>query len=742
MGAGRAPCPVYAARRISEQFTANSTLLKNTFLCLLASCAFLASGPNITRAEVNRPLDKSLPLSPADENFYLPGRPMGPATAETQSAAGSHRYLTLSSALMSATFRQTQTSVSLVSLRDLETGETLRWNDPNLFTIRLKGASVTSSSMRWAEPPRVIDLNPEEHQVNLARRFPGKAITADFSDERAGIQVHWAAILRDDSNYIRQEIAVTSSKAVEVEDIEMVNASLPGAELLGYTDGSPIRCGNWFLGLEHPMAKNVAPGAQGDIKANVTASLPRQFTLTPGARWVLSTHFGVAPTGQFRRAFAYYLQRERAHPYRQYWHYNSWYDLNIGRNDSDDPLQRMNEAQCLEVIGAFDRNLYQKYKVGLDGFVWDDGWDDWNSLWQFHKGFPRGFTKLKEAAGAQGAKVGAWLSPWGGYGRSHDMRVAFGRKQGYETNSGGLSLGGPKYRAVFLETCLKMIRDYQQDYFKFDGIGGGAYATGASPAISADLDGLVEVTQELRRANPHVFINCTVGTWASPYWTRFADSIWRQGDDTDFSGKGNARERWLNYKDKTVYARFSSKSVLFPVNSLMYHGLVLGATANPGKMPTPAQDLDSYRHEVQMMTGYASGLGELYLTPGLMTDEAWAILAECIQWTRLNCRILADNHWIGGDPGKDEIYGFAAWRPRLGGIITLRNPDGQRQAIALDLTKTWELPVKAGGTVLLRSPWKRDASKKPITAAFNQPLTLTLEPFEVITLQCGGIWIE
>ena len=35
---------------------------------------------------------------------------------------------------------------------------------------------------------------------------------------------------------------------------------------------------------------------------------------------------GVAPKDQLRRAFLYYLERERAHPYRPYLHYNSWYD--------------------------------------------------------------------------------------------------------------------------------------------------------------------------------------------------------------------------------------------------------------------------------------------------------------------------------------------------------------------------------------------------------------------------------
>ena len=36
---------------------------------------------------------------------------------------------------------------------------------------------------------------------------------------------------------------------------------------------------------------------------------------------------GVAEPGQMRRSFLTYLERERAHPYRAFLHYNSWFDL-------------------------------------------------------------------------------------------------------------------------------------------------------------------------------------------------------------------------------------------------------------------------------------------------------------------------------------------------------------------------------------------------------------------------------
>ena len=446
--------------------------------------------------------------------------------------------------------------------------------------------------------------------------------------------------------------------------------------------------------------------------------------------WTVSTGIGVYPPGQQRRAFLYYVERERAHPYRQYWHYNSWYDLNIDRNDNPDPMKRMTEAQCLQVIRAFGLELYERRKVGLDGFVWDDGWDDWNTLWGFHAGFPRGFTALKEEAAKQGAGMGAWLSPWGGYGGSHDMRVRFGRANGYETNPGGFSLGGPRYFAAFRDVCLKMIREYNQTYFKFDGIGGGTFATGAPTGIAPDLDGLVRLLAELRRANPQVFINCTVGTWASPYWTWFADSVWRQGGDCDFAGEGNPRERWITYRDGILHSRFAETSPLYPLNSMMYHGLLVGPRAAPARMPTPAKDIESYRHEVLMSVACGSGLGELYVTPELMTPDAWDILAAGLTWSRARRDVLRDTHWVGGKPGSD-VYGYAAWHPAQGATLVIRNPTQRDQTFTLDPQRVWELPAGAPATWRLVQALAPDAQAAAARASGHAPLQITVRPFEV-----------
>ena len=119
---------------------------------------------------------------------------------------------------------------------------------------------------------------------------------------------------------------------------------------------------------------------------------------------------------------------------------------------------------------------------------------------------------MRDAAAHCGAAPGVWLSPWGGYGKPKEERLASGRAQGFETNEGGFALSGPKYYQRFREICLDMIRRYGVNQFKFDGTGN------ASTRVPGQ-----RVRQRFRRRDrarsaicateePDLFVNLTTGT--------------------------------------------------------------------------------------------------------------------------------------------------------------------------------------------------------------------------------------
>ena len=145
--------------------------------------------------------------------------------------------------------------------------------------------------------------------------------------------------------------------------------SAEGARTVGVVRGSPVVAGNLFFACENPLADN--RGKEG----HVYCSLPWIAPIEAGKPFDCASVVGVAPPGQMRLAFLCYIERERARPYQPFLHYNSWYDIAwVDR--------KMAEAQCLAVIEVFGRELFDKRGVRLDSFVFDDGWDNYQTLWQ------------------------------------------------------------------------------------------------------------------------------------------------------------------------------------------------------------------------------------------------------------------------------------------------------------------------------------------------------------------------
>jgi hypothetical protein len=321
-----------------------------------------------------------------------------------------------------------------------------------------------------------------------------------------------------------------------------------------------------------------------------------------------------------------------------------------------------------------------------------------------------------------------WLSPWGGYGKPKEDRLANGREQGFETNRGGFALSGPKYYQRFHETCIAMIRRYGVNQFKIDGTGNVANAIPGSE-FDSDFDAAITLIGDLRRERPDLYVNLTTGTFPSPFWLRYADSIWRGGEDHSFAGVGTDRQQWITYRDGDTFRGVVSRGPLFPLNALMLHGLIYAKQAK--KLDSdPAHDFTS---EIRAYFGTGTQLQEMYVTPSLLTQENWDVLAEAANWSRANADVLADTHWLGGDPRQLQVYGHAAWSPRRG-ILSLRNPSDKPQRIAVDLARAFELPSSAPESYSARSPWREDDGRPPIVLRAGREHVFELPPFAVITL--------
>ena len=273
---------------------------------------------------------------------------------------------------------------------------------------------------------------------------------------------------------------------------------------------------------------------------------------------------------------------------------------------------------------------------------------------------------------------------------------------------------------------MSLIKEQGVTHFKFDGTGNADKLIEGS-RFTSDFDAAIHLIADARAANPKVFINLTTGTTASPAWLFFADSIWRGGDDINFYGPGSRVQQWITYRDAETYRSIVKNGPLFPLNSLMLHGLVYAKQAKHLDRQSPQDFAD------QAWSYFATGtqLQELYLTPELLSGQNWDLLAKAALWSQQNQAVLFDSHWIGGDPTLLAVYGWAAWSPSRA-FITLRNPSSQPQTFLLEPQRQLEIPAGEATRFTVQPRYGSNAS---VPATLDAPSLITLAPQELITLE-------
>ncbi|HEX5235828.1 MAG TPA: enterotoxin [Silvibacterium sp.] len=573
---------------------------------------------------------------------------------------------------------------------------------PDLFTITLKsGTSLPASKLRWTAP-----FSRSQPSTGTAGE---EEVCATLADNSSGSHFRWCLLNHPDRSYMREELTITAgNRDLPIAEVTTLHFHDSSARVVGQVKGSPLADAQMFFGMENPLS--VSRVSSGDADAGITRELP----LRAGQSVTYSAVIGTFAPGQMRRAFLAYLENERPRRYAPFLNYNTWYDIGY--------TNRYSEADALDRIHAFGAELVTKRHVDLSSFVFDDGWDNPNSLWRINPGFPNGFSNVAKAAATYHAGIGVWFSPWGGYEQQKVERIAYGKAHGLEIMNDGFALSGPRYFHLFSDVCSAMVTKYDVNLFKFDGTGNADRVFPGS-LFDSDFAAAIHLIHQLRRQKPGIFINLTTGTYPSPFWLFYADSIWRGGEDHTFAGVGSQRQRWITYRDEQTYKNIVLRGPLYPLNSLMLHGMIYAQKAE-GLNTDPGND---FPDEVLSFFGSGTQLQEMYITPSLLSQDDWDILARAARWSRQHAAILQDTHWIGGDPGKLQVYGWAAWSP-AGWIVTLRNPSSREQTYSLDLASALELPSGAAQRYTVTLPFAPGARRQWNA---ERPVSIQMKPFQV-----------
>lgn len=605
-----------------------------------------------------------------------------------------------------------------------------------LFKVLLgDGKTITASEMKL-EDVKMVTLAENPSAATASLRYAGKALEARFTYEE--LSIVWRAVLRNGSHYLRTEMDIQAAKDLPMKGIVAMNylvaknSAYTAPEVVGNTRGAILASNHIFAGLETPMGLNSSKD-EGNA-THIEGLWRRNTTLKAGKIWNISSVVGLVAPKQLRRSFLAYSERERAVAWRPYPVYISWYELNIDRNNAQAPSYKgnMTVEQCADVVSHWKTHFYDKYQMAPKAFVWDDGWDQYGT-WTFNPNFPNGFDEPANEAKKMGTGIGAWLGPVGGYGQSGEYRRAYWRSKG------GMQLSNEDYYNFFIRCCTNMIDRYDFRFFKFDGISAQASAIGPDEGTRGEenAEAIISIERAVRQKRPDIFLNTTVGTWASPFWFHFTDAVWRQeGDYGEAGDQGTDRERWITYRDRLVYQNFIQRSPVCPINTLMTHGFILSRWGAVSKN----MDYDGIVREMRCAFACGSGMVELYNDYKLMDEikdnqgnagALWKDLAECIKWQQEQADVLPDAHWVGGNPWdgkKANVYGWAAWNGKKS-VLTLRNPSTSAQTFTTTLREALDIPAYVRGKITLTHAFNQaELDGMPINKAIDidTPLVLNL----------------
>ena len=627
----------------------------------------------------------------------------------------------LSNDILNAVWGKDDSKLKLIEFRSRLNQSEAVLNGGELFELVLKGGLVVRASDLVIQGGITFDkLQGDAQGIRLVDRENGWRLNVILESPDGKTRVIWHATLRDESNYIVQEIKVQAlpggeqptairqlrlklpearveegdrgalamgvDKVIVQENSKFSNDKWPWTTPVGMLRGLPVTGANMFFGIEHPWSVSQVKDGQMVIELNGEAGQGQPQTAV----------MGVAPAGQMRRAFLYYINRERAFPHRPFLVYNNWWTEALDGGS-------VGEVAVLGSIRFWNEHFISPFQAKLDAVLLDDSWQDRVELGRSNRyvpnpQLPNGFKVIGEETRKQHTGLGIWFYP-----------------------GATLDQAKPELNAFFEQQCIKMMKEDNVKIFKFDGVNTRlANVTGA----------YLQILSHLRQAKPDIFIKSTNGTYPSPWWLWYADTSWRGGGDfptRPAPTEGPLRQQWITARDATVYRNVYKMSPLYPLSALMTHGVVntwRSAWAND-------TEFTNNRAEIMMYFGSGVGLQDLYITLSIYKNQTRKFLADVAQWARVNADVLIDSHWIGGDPAAGEVYGYASWSPGKA-FITLRNPSAHPVSYPLDLKASLNLPQGASENYTLKELFpENDVRPIEMNAAAGHSVSIDLPPLAV-----------
>ncbi len=466
-----------------------------------------------------------------------------------------------------------------------------------------------------------------------------------------------------------------------------------------------IENGGGFAGVEYPTATTEINADENKISSVETIAKKITSAGVSGSQTVI----GITPKPNVKFWFMKYLDFVRVAKLKPYTLYNSWYDLRSVEYPNVPPKYWMNEKNVFRIINEIKSNFVEKHGIKIDAFVLDDGWDIYQSDWKLRrKQFPHGMLPISEKLKEINSTLGLWFGPTGGYS-FRLKRINWMKAHGYEVvGSHGewqpmMCIAGKNYKKLFKKRVTDFVKNAKVGYYKWDGIQFSCSEPDHGHPVGeysrrAVMESVADICNSVRKLNPDIFLNITSGTWLSPWWVKYANTIWMQGGDYGYSDVPSisSRDRAITYRDITLYNDFTKYDLWFPISNLMTHGIIKGELQKLGGESEP---IDKFTDNAVLYFARGVAMYELYISPDILSDNEWNALAQSLKWGKTNFDILMNTEMIGGDPSKSESYGFTHFKGD-NALIAVRNPKMGNDEISFVLSSDFGMNEKAKNLVM------------------------------------------
>ena len=591
----------------------------------------------------------------------------------------------------------------------------------------------SAATDRVAEPLLRVD----DFTVRAVRRSGRQRAVFALHSLSANLEVRLSVMLDGPTRRKWIEFTNTTGRELLLLDVELDRFAVTGEATDG-GQGQPVFLnGEAFAAIEHPSGDNRL--ADGQV---LLAHYPGR-RLAPGARFRSHTAlFSVAPAGGARTHFLDYIQsRSRPRPgmigvYTPFGINNQW-----------GACPTLDDEQTLEVLNHIAQ--LQRRGVNFDYFTLDTGWvDPASDLTEFKPtAYPHGPAAVIRRIRSLHLKFGLWFATSWGLQSCWDYPGAFADglpptqlyREGYPLGADGLTfcMAEERYRAILRRAVLHHVRKNGVRFLKFDG---GFYQCdrtdhGHLPgkyATESMHEWLIDLARRARAIAPDVFIMWYWGL-RSPFWALHGDAIFESG--LHMEGSGTSSTPTLHYRDSVTLAQDQNAHHArnIPPRLKDSLGVWLSDTRWGNFMGG-----ERWRESLVMDLGRGSRLfPNLWGNLRHLTDDDVEFLAWISQLARQHAALFTRRRLVGGDPFRNEVYGYAHGRGAHG-FVFLHNAHFASRPLTLTLDAALGLDAQSGTAVQIVTHFpERTQLRRRGGASYQlgETLTLQLRPFETLMLE-------